>query len=262
MSLQLSDLDFNSVARIRNLQSPQNSDEPVRLADLNSAVEGLAWKDSVRVAASSNINLAAPGASVDGIAMVSGDRFLARGQTTQSQNGIYVWNAAATPATRALDGNTAAELEQAIVPVEEGSDAGTQWRQTQVNFTLDSSNVIFTPFNSGAGAATETTAGVVELATQAEVNTGTDTQRAVTPAGLAGSNYAKKKFTATIGDGSATSYTVTHNLNTRDLAVSVYRNSGNFDQVGCDIEHTSVNSVTIKFAAAPTANQFAVCVIG
>ena len=40
--------------------------------------------------------------------------------------------------------------------------------------------------------ATETTAGVVELATIAEVNTGTDTTRAVTPAGLAGSGIQTK----------------------------------------------------------------------
>ena len=258
MSLQLSDLDFNSAARIRNLLAPQNSDEPVRLADLNSAVEGLAWKDSVRVAASSNINLAAPGANVDGIAMVAGDRFMPRAQTTQSQNGIYVWNGAATPATRALDANTFAELEQATVTVEEGTDAGATFRQTQVNGVIDTNNVIWASFGTSAPVASDTTPGIVELATQAEVNTGTDTGRAVTPATLAGSIYAKKKTApTTIGDGSATSYTVTHNLNTRDVVVSVYRNSGNFDEVGCDIEHTSVNSATIKFAAAPTANQFA-----
>lgn len=38
-------------------------------------------------------------------------------------------------------------------------------------------------------AATDSTAGVVELATEGETSTGTDTGRAVTPDGLAGSNF-------------------------------------------------------------------------
>lgn len=42
------------------------------------------------------------------------------------------------------------------------------------------------PLGNGSTAASESTAGVVELATQAEVNTGTDTARAITPAGLTG----------------------------------------------------------------------------
>lgn len=257
----LSDLDFNSQSRIRNLLAPVNSDEPVRLADLNSAVEGLAWKDSARVATSSNINLAAPGSTLDGITMVAADRFLARGQTTQSQNGIYIWNGAATPATRALDASTFAELEQAVITVEEGTDAGASFRQTQVNGVIDTNNVLWTSFGTAAAAASETSAGIAELATQAETDAGTDDARIVTPLKLATSVWAKKKFAASIGDGSATSYTVTHNLNTRDCTVAVYRNSGNFDEVGCDVEHTTVNSVTVKFSAAPTSNQFRAVVV-
>jgi hypothetical protein len=57
---QLSDLDFGGVARIRNLPAPVNPDEPVRQQDLNSAVEGLAWKDSCRVASQANVNLSSP----------------------------------------------------------------------------------------------------------------------------------------------------------------------------------------------------------
>lgn len=259
-----SDLDFNSIAKILNLPTPSAGGDAVNKAYVDSAVEGLAWKDSCRVATSSNVSLASPGATLDGIAMASGDRVLVRGQTTQSQNGIYVWNGAATPMTRAADASTAAELEQAVVTIEEGTDAGATFRQTQVNFTLDSGNVVWTSFGTSAPAASETVAGVAELATQAETNTGTDDQRIVTPLKLANSSYAKRKFAQDIGDGSATSYTVTHNFNTRDVTVAVYRNSGNFDEIGTDVEHSSVNAVTIKFATgnAPSSNQFRVVVIG
>jgi hypothetical protein len=41
-------------------------------------------------------------------------------------------------------------------------------------------------------AASDTVAGIVELATAAETTTGTDATRAVTPDGLAGSNYGKR----------------------------------------------------------------------
>ncbi len=118
---QLSDLDFGGVARVRNLPSPVNADEPARLADLNSAVEGLAWKDSSRVASQTNLNLSSPGASIDGVTMTVGDRVLVKAQTLGAENGIYIWNGAAIAMTRALDANTAAELEQAITTVEEGT---------------------------------------------------------------------------------------------------------------------------------------------
>jgi hypothetical protein len=45
---------------------------------------------------------------------------------------------------------------------------------------------MLSPSANAVAAASESTAGVVELATQAEVNTGTDTARTITPAGLSG----------------------------------------------------------------------------
>ena len=51
-------------------------------------------------------------------------------------------------------------------------------------------DIEFTP--QRAAAASETVAGKVELATIAEVNTGTDAVRAVTPDALAGSNLGEK----------------------------------------------------------------------
>ena len=61
---------------------------------------------------------------------------LVRAQTSGAENGIYVWNGAATPMTRALDASTFDELEQATTTVEEGTSAGTTYRQTAVNGTL------------------------------------------------------------------------------------------------------------------------------
>jgi hypothetical protein len=256
------DLDLLSASRILNLPDATDPQEPATLAQVRTFVEGLAWKDSVRVSTQGNINLSAPGATIDGISMSSGDRVLVRLQTSEPGNGIYVWTGAATPMTRALDASTFAELEAAVVTVEEGTDGGTQWRQTQVNGTIDSSNVVWTAFAAVIPLASETTAGRIEIATQAETDVGTDDQRAITPLKLTTWSGKTKRYTSDIGDGSATSFTLTHNLGTRALQVAIYRNSGNYDQIEAEVRHTSTSALTLLFTLAPTSNQFTAVVTG
>lgn len=70
------------------------------------------------------------------------------------------------------------------------------------------------------------------------------------------------KVSASIGDGSATSYVVTHNLNTQDVSVTIRETASPFALVYTDVEITSVNTITIKFAAAPTSGQYTVVVVG
>lgn len=67
-------------------------------------------------------------------------------------------------------------------------------------------------------------------------------------------------FVQTIGNGSATAITVTHNLNTRNVLVSVKRSSTNAE-VEVDVVATTVNAVTLTFATAPTTNEFYVTVV-
>lgn len=258
----LSNLDFNSASRITNLPDGASNQEPATVAQLNAAVEGLAWKDSCRVSTQGNLNLSSPGATIDGVTMASGDRVLVRQQTTASENGIYVWNGAAVAATRSLDASTAAELEQAVTTVEEATDAGTTWRQTAVNFTLGSGSVTWSNFGTSAPAASTTVAGVIEIATQSEVDAEAITNMAVVPATL-GAWPGKKRLSAfTFGDGSATQFDLTHNFNTRSVLVEVYRNSSPWDSVMCDVERNTVNVVRLRFSSAPSTNQFIALVLG
>ena len=69
------------------------------------------------------------------------------------------------------------------------------------------------------------------------------------------------KYTTSVGDGVATSITVTHNLNTRDVIVQLYMTASPYTQVFCDVEATTVNTVTLTFATAPTASQYRCVVI-
>lgn len=258
----LSDLNMNNASRLTNLPDPTLAQHAATKAYVDSAVEGLAWKDSVRVASLANINIAAPGANIDGIAMVANDRVLLAGETAGATNGIYVWNGAATPMTRAADASTAAELEQAVVTVEEGTSAGASFRQTVVNATLETTTLTWSSFGVAAPAASQTTAGISEIATVAEIDTGTDDSRGISPLGLAGHANRKRKATGTLGDAAATQFTITHNFNMREVQVEVYRNSGNYDTVLCDVERTSVNAVRITFAVAPALNAFAYVILG
>jgi phage-related tail fiber protein len=71
------------------------------------------------------------------------------------------------------------------------------------------------------------------------------------------------KYTTQIGDGSATSYVITHNLNTQNCFVSVRSVASPYGTVTPNtIQMTTVNTITITFASAPTTNQYQVTVIG
>lgn len=258
--LVANDLDFNNVSKILNLPAGTASGHPVTYDQLNSAIEGIAWKDSARVSTQANLNLSSPGASIDGISLSAGDRVLVRAQTSVPENGIYIWNGAAVAMTRAADASTFAELEGAALTIEEGTNEGVTYRQTQVNGVIGTNDIIWTTFGSSAPAASETQAGVAELATQAETDTGTDDARIVTPLKLKSWSLRVKGLAQNIGDGAATQIDVTHNFNTRDVQVEVYRNGTPWDSIICDVERSDVNTVRLRFAAAPTSNQFRVVI--
>ena len=79
-----------------------------------------------------------------------------------------------------------------------------------------------------------------------------------------GTNYhaIARKYAVAIGDGTATSYTVTHNLGTKDVLVHVYESVTPFAQVEVDVLHTSTTALTINFAAAPATGAYRVVVTG
>ena len=70
-----------------------------------------------------------------------------------------------------------------------------------------------------------------------------------------------RKVSVSIGDGSATSYTVTHGFNTRAVMVQVY-DATSYDTVIADTVRTTVDAVTVGFSVAPSSNAYVVVVIG
>lgn len=258
---QLVDLDFKGTSRVLGLPTPLASDEAASMGYVDGIFGGWAWKDNVRAASTANVNLASPGSSIDAITLASGDRVLIKDQTAPAENGIYIWNGAATPMTRSADANAAVELESARVQIDEGTaNGGTEWRQTSVNFTLDSGSIVWASVTTSVPDATEAVKGKAELATQAEADAGTNDVTVLTPLKVANLAGRFRRHAADIGDASATQFDITHNFGSYDVAVEIFRNSGSRDTVGCLISRPSTNAVRLNFSAAPSSNQFRVVI--
>ena len=116
--------------------------------------------------------------------------------------------------------------------------------------------------------ATETDRGIIQIATQSEVNTGTDDTKAITPLKLATRiNGMAKTYsannTALTESGGYCTWVVTHNLNSQNVGIHLYEILTG-EEVMCDREITSNNSVTIKILATAdiVADTYKVVVIG
>ena len=104
------------------------------------------YKDSVRVATRSNVNVSASILAIDGVTLSDKDRVLLVGQTNQVQNGIYSWSVATNQLTRATDADSIFELSSGNkVYVEEGNTQGkTSWTLiTQGSITPGVSSLVF-----------------------------------------------------------------------------------------------------------------------
>ena len=70
----------------------------------------------------------------------------------------------------------------------------------------------------------------------------------------------------TIGDGTATQYTIIHNFNTRDLVVQVIDiatgSDTQYETVFADVKRDTVDQVIVTFASAPAASAYRVVITG
>ena len=233
------DLSGNRVSNIGNATAAQDA---VSKAQLDAAVQGLKWKEPVRCATTASIVLSGAQA-IDGVAVLAGDRVLVKNQTTAADNGVYL--AAAGAWTRSTDTDLSAEMFGAAVFVSEGTTQGNQ----QWQLTTDAPIVVGTTALAwqqvGGGTAYTAGSGIVIAGSAISID----------PA------VAARKGSVTIGDAVATVFTVTHNLNTQDVLVSVRLLSTN-EVVIADVVANGVNTVQITFAVAPAAAAYRVTVLG
>ena len=72
---------------------------------------------------------------------------------------------------------------------------------------------------------------------------------------------ALERVSQTIGDGTNTSFTITHNFGTRDVTVQVRETSGNYYSVVTPVAFNE-DTVVVTFATPPLTNEYRVTVIG
>lgn len=102
----------------------------------------------------------------------------------------------------------------------------------------------------------------IQQATKAEFNTHNgDNTRHITAAERTAWNVKASKYAASIGNGSATEFTITHNLGTKDLTINI-EEVATGEIVITDILKVDINNIKILFAAAPTSSQFRVTITG
>ena len=207
MAAPTASVSFNS-QKITSLADPTNAQDGATKNYVDSVSQGLDPKNSVHVATTTNLNLSSPGGTIDGVTMVSGDRVLVKDQTTASQNGIYVWNGAASAMTRASDADSTTKLNGgAFVFVEEGTIAATTgWvlQQPTGTYVLGTTALVWSQF-SGAGQITAGTGltksgNTIALTTPVAVGLGGTGLTTVGTGFLKGNGTSLSYATLTSGD--------------------------------------------------------------
>jgi hypothetical protein len=242
------------------------------------------------------------GTTIDGVSPAVGDNILidsapaatgvGSAGSTQPGNGLYT----VTNATTNLTVTRVAQLSGTNAPagafvfVEAGTLGAANGYvvttpSTNAAFTYGTGTIAFTQF-SGAGEITVSsplskTGNALSLLTVPVASGGTAQTTAAGARGTSGIGAATApsgggsggvvsiaaagiptKVAATIGDGSTTAFTITHNLGTRDVHVAVYAAATPYNVVITDVAITTTNTITVTFSAAPTASQYQVVVIG
>lgn len=248
--------------KITNLLTPVLGTDAANKQYVDDSVAGLSWKNEVRLASTANGALAsafANGSTVDAVVLATGDRLLLKDQTTQSENGIYVVQAAGAP-VRATDADTANEINGAAVFVTNGTaNGGLRYVcNTTGTIIVGTTAITFVVFGGGSSY----TAGNGLLLTTNSFSVVADTGIVVTGVGVKiDVAVVARKVTGTIGNGALTSIAFTHSLANQWVQVQVFE-VATLAMVECDVVLTDTNNVTLNFAVAPTASQYRVVVVG
>lgn len=265
----LSGIDLAS-QKITNLADGSSASDAATYGQVTNLLNGLDFKNSVRAASTGNVTITAPGATIDGVTLANGDRVLLKSQTDATQNGIYIFNGAASAMTRAADAIQGELTSGATVTVTEGTNKGTgsatssptQWTLiTPDAITVGTTALTFT--QTGASGASYTAGNGITITTGTIAVNPVAGGGITVAAGGVSVDHTKVPmiYAANVGDGSTTSIAVNHNLGTRDVQVTLY-DSGTNAEVETDVVHTSTTAVTLNFAVAPASNAYRVVIFG
>lgn len=258
--------DFNGV-RLTNLAAPVAPGDAANKAYVDNARAGISVKDPVRVVAQGNVNISAPGANIDGLAMNTGDRVLLVNQNVGTQNGIWVWNGPSTAMTIAVDASHAGDIpDGALVAVAEGTSANYQfmqegssggapgsWTQQWLVFAIGGQT-----YTAGNGLVISGT----EFSLAAPVSV-TDGGTGANSAVAARANLgALTKYAMDLGALTAgVTYTINHGLNTTDVGVW-FKTTDDSRVIDVDWATTGANTVAVYPDVTMAAGHVRALVVG
>jgi hypothetical protein len=275
-----------------NVADPTSATDIANKQYVDNRIDGLSYKDEVRVATTANAALATSyenGDSVDGVTLVTGDRILIKDQTTATENGIYIVGVTGAP-TRATDANTTAKLNNATVYVVDGTvNSGREYTQTTKNPTIGTNNLVFVQKSTGT-AYTADGQGIELASTTFSIELdGTTLAKSASGlrigSGAAGAGLTEASGVLAVGQG--TGITVAADTVGIDTAVvariftancAATTNPQNFthslgkipavmilDSAG-SVTHPDVvvttTQVTVDWGSAPAANDYKVVAVG
>src|SRR5581483_11506028 len=283
-SAPAADVSMNS-HKLTNLATPVSSTDAATKGYVDSSVQGLTQKPTAMVATTTALpaNTYTNGTSgvgatltansngaltIDGYTVVTNDVVLVKNEATGANNGLYTVTQAGDGThpyilTRHVDMDTSGEFQGGFVPV--GPDGTTNKNTIWLNGntsapTVGTTAITFTqiaaPTSYSAGNGLQLASTVFSVVA--------DTGIAVTGSGVK-VDHTKVPYiyTTTFGDGSSTSFTITHSLGTQAVIVQIYYTASPYQQVEFDVQHTSTSQITINTnGITPTSWQFTVIVLG
>ena len=283
LTVPTADVSF-ATYKITSLGTPSADTDAATKGYVDSVAQGLIIKEAVHAATAAILPNSPAWTSanagtytattfgqieIDGELITTTQRILVKDQVASEYNGIYEVVTQGDGSTywvikRTADANTSAEVKSGMFTFVQTGDtqANTGWVLTTDNpITLNTTGLTFTQF---AGAGTYTASNGVVLGAVGGANNFSavaGTGITVNSGGInIDTSVVVTKYAANVGNGSSQSITVSHNLGTRDVIVSVYDNSSPYAEVICDVEHTSTTAITLNFTVAPTSNQYRVVV--
>jgi hypothetical protein len=255
--------------RIENIATPVAGTDAANMsyvlaqatAAAQSAAAGIVSKQACAVVSVANQATLSGLLTIDGVTLVAGQRVLLTAQTTASQNGPYI-AAAGAWARSTNDSNGELDLG-ATWFVEQGTTySASTWR-----LGSPTSGTI-TP-GTTAVTITQLTAANTYTSTNGILLTGNAFTGVVAPSGglvVTAAGFAvdttitARKYSTNIGDGTSTTFTITHNLGTIDVVAAIRDSSGNL--VITDWQAASTTTIVVTFSVAPAANAYRVTVVG
>jgi hypothetical protein len=152
VALGATSLTLGGLTTVTVTQDPVSALQLATKQYVDAVAQGLDPKASCVAATTANITLSGT-QTIDGIALIAGDRCLVKNQTTTANNGIYV--VAVSTWTRALDMDTWAEVPGAFTFIEQGTtQADTGWVCTSnAGGTIGVTAITFVQF-AGVGSYT------------------------------------------------------------------------------------------------------------